>query len=137
MKQKFDPEWFLPNNSYLLQFFNQRNKYYPDVGKDAGIYMGEIKYYEEIGKIHDLAMKVKNETEIVKNLDSWTSGFIKYTKKASGIDILNDNVTEEDFNQHLSQFLWSPNGARFQKNFRFGGTFECGKPSPPVVVSYN
>lgn len=39
IKQKFDPKWFLPNNSYLLQFFNQRRLYYPDVGMDGGWYL--------------------------------------------------------------------------------------------------
>lgn len=71
----------------------------------------------------------------METVDSWTSGFIKYTKRAEGVDLLTENITQTDFSLYLSKFLWSPNGARFQKNFRFDGEFVCGKPAPPVTVS--
>lgn len=135
LSQKFDPQWLLPSSSYVLQYLDQRSKFYPDLGKDGGIYIGDVKYHEKIEEIHRLALQVTNETEYVKNVDSWTHGFIKYTQKSSGVDVLTDNVTEDAFSKYLSQFLWSPNGARFQKNFKFDGKFECGKPSPPVIVS--
>lgn len=135
LTQKFDPQWLLPSSSYVLQYLNQRSKFYPDLGKDGGIYIGDVQYHEKMEYIHRLAMQITNETSYVKNVDSWTHGFIKYTQKASGVDVLTDNVTQDEFSQYLSQFLWSPNGARFQKNFKFRGNFTCGKPSPPVIVS--
>ncbi|KAL0275927.1 UNVERIFIED_CONTAM: hypothetical protein PYX00_003640 [Menopon gallinae] len=61
IKQKFDPKWFLPNNSYLLQFFNQRSIYYPDVGMDGGVFIGQVNYTAELRRIHELALTLEKE----------------------------------------------------------------------------
>ncbi|KAK6641750.1 hypothetical protein RUM44_013465 [Polyplax serrata] len=135
LKQKFDPKWFLPNNSYLLQFYSQRNHFYPDVGKSGAIYVGNVNYTEDIGKIHQLSLIMQNQTAIVKNIDTWTSAFLKYTRKAFRVDLLKETVPESTFKEYLSKFLWSPNGARFQKNFRFDGDLICGQPTPDVAMS--
>lgn len=94
-----------------------------------------MNYTEELRNIHELALTLEKETEILKSVDYWTTGFIKYTNKAERVNLLNEEISQEKFNDYLSKFLWSPNGARFQKNFRFERDIECGKPAPPITVS--
>jgi hypothetical protein len=40
-----------------------------------------------------------------------------------------------NFLDRFSQFLFSPNGAPYQKNFKFNGSLACGQPLPPIMVS--
>ena len=38
------------------------------------------------------------------------------------------------FDALLTQFLFSPSGAKFMRDFYFDGELECGKPAPPIKV---
>lgn len=86
-------------------------------------------------KIHELSLKMKNESQIIKNIDTWTTSFIKYTKKGLHVDVLNEKMSDEKFKEYLSKFLWSANGARYQKNFRFDKELICGEPTPNITVN--
>ena len=44
-------------------------------------------------------------------------------------------MTEKEFRGKLSQFLFSPSGAKYKPQFKFSGELQCGKDSPPVIVS--
>ena len=44
------------------------------------------------------------------------------------------NITDEYFQSKLSQFLFSPVGAKYRLNFLFEGELECGKPAPRWVI---
>ena len=55
---------------------------------------------------------------------------------------MDDNVdwsslTEEFFMRKLTQFLFSPRGARYKTQFKFSSSLECGSGSsdPRVLVS--
>lgn len=99
------------------------------------MFMGRANYSEEFEKIHNLSIAFAEQKHILKVVDSWTHGFIQYTQRAEKVDMLHDNVTEEKFQDYLASYLWSPSGARFQKNFRFDGELVCGQPAPLIEVS--
>jgi hypothetical protein len=42
VEQKFDPMWYLNSESYPIQYNNKLNEYFPEYGKRAGIYLGEL-----------------------------------------------------------------------------------------------
>ena len=44
-------------------------------------------------------------------------------------------MEEGDFNERLTQFLFSPNGSRYRNNFKFSGDLVWGEPAPPILVS--
>ena len=44
-------------------------------------------------------------------------------------------MEEDDFNERLTRFLFSPNGSRYRNNFKFSGNLICGEPAPPILVS--
>lgn len=44
-------------------------------------------------------------------------------------------LSDEEFSRFIGKFLFSPNGAKYNKNFRFDGQFKCDKPAPPITVS--
>ena len=46
-----------------------------------------------------------------------------------------DNITEEYFLEKLTQFLFSPRGAKYKNQFKFSSKLSCGKLAPSVLVS--
>lgn len=135
LEQRFEPEWFIPDDSYLMEFVTQRNHFYPDLGKEGSVFVGRGNYNENFKKIHNLSQTLLEQERILKLVDSWTTGFIKYTKLSCQVDLMKDNVTDEKFYKMLGTYLWSPKGARFQKNFKFSENFTCGHPVPPIEIS--
>jgi len=46
------------------------------------------------------------------------------------------NLTEAKFQMYLKNYLFSIMGAKFRKNFKFGGTLDCrNEMAPPIIVS--
>ena len=78
--------------------------------------------------------------EVIFEHESWYHSFEQY---------VNENFLEADhqlpeyamseafFKDKLTQFLFSPSGAKFMKEFVFNGTIKCGEPAPDVEVRRN
>ena len=45
-------------------------------------------------------------------------------------------ICEAFFKEKLTQFLFSPSGAKFMREFVFDGTIKCGEPAPDVSVRF-
>ncbi|KAJ1527691.1 hypothetical protein ONE63_007650 [Megalurothrips usitatus] len=135
VKQDFKPDWFVDQSSYLFQFLQKRDEFFPDFGSSAGVYLGKLHYSEELQNIGSLVEHLNNQSDILKNVDDWWSGFQRYVNFHHMKDIQTDHLADDEFDHYISQYLFSPSGARFQKNFRFSETLECGKPAPKIKVS--
>ena len=46
-----------------------------------------------------------------------------------------DNISEESFMRNLTQFLFSPRGARYKNQLKFSSGLQCGAQSPHILVS--
>ena len=44
------------------------------------------------------------------------------------------NLSEEEFSEKISLFLYSPKGAQYRDQFKFNGTLACKDPAPPILV---
>lgn len=44
-------------------------------------------------------------------------------------------MTNEIWSEYIGKFLYSPRGARYQRNFRFETDLLCGLPAPPTTVA--
>lgn len=75
LKQKFDQTWFIPKSTYLHNYLQNQNKYYPDTGLDSSIYMGKLNYTMELPKLCNISELLKNRTESVVNVDAWIDKF--------------------------------------------------------------
>ena len=45
-------------------------------------------------------------------------------------------LSEEDFDFRLTQFLYSPKGSRYRPLFRYKEEIQCGKNAPDILVSF-
>nr|CAD7423184.1 unnamed protein product [Timema monikensis] len=54
----------------------------------------------------------------------------------AAVDVATTVLSDSEFSSYLSKYLFSPSGAKFQKNFRFEGKLQCGYPAPPVKTGF-
>lgn len=78
LKEKFDPMWFIPENTYLSQYVQQRTHYYPGRGFEAGIYTGQLNYTSEYNNFNNLLEDLENATDILQVTSSWIKPFNNY-----------------------------------------------------------
>ncbi|XP_057324221.1 NPC1-like intracellular cholesterol transporter 1 [Microplitis mediator] len=136
LEQWFDPNWFLPKESYLSNYININDKQFPNRGNPAAIYIADIDYLNEFPKLITVTERLINMTTIINSVESWPHDFADFVTLHYEIDVTNNNtVTVDDFNFYLSKFLFSRSGGRYQKNFRFNGTLTCGKNTPKIMLS--
>ena len=83
LEQRFDPAWFLPQDTYLAQFVTAYKKYFPSKGDRVTIYCSGIDPINEFEKLNKLAADIRNQTDIVDSatVDSWTFKFTEYYNK--------------------------------------------------------
>jgi len=136
LRQEFDPAWFIPQETYLSDWFTFGRTYFSHQGQPGTIYFIGTELPQDIIKIEYLVSKLKNSNESVQSVNSWTSAYINYvdTYNLTNIEDLT-NIDEIDFRRTLSQFLHSPSGAPFKINFNFNGSMVCGDSVPDIVMS--
>lgn len=136
LEQRFDPKWFIPDDTYFKDFLNAHDFYYPEEGNMAMVFLGEMNYNKEFIRLHDMIQELKKEPYIY-DVNSWVEYFHKYVLQNYDRDLVNNAtaLTDLEFNRHLSRFLYSPIGGRFQVNFKFANHFECGSPATKIKAS--
>lgn len=133
LRQKFDPSWFIPANTYLGQYIAKTRELYPEMGSEASVLIGKINYTDDMHKIIQLSQEVENQTEILHHVRGWPQPFADFVKTYHDRNI--ENITDHEWRLYLSQFLFSQQGGKFQHNFRFEKQLKCGEPTPNVTVS--
>lgn len=136
LEQRFDPRWFVPEGNYYKQFLENHEFFYPNEGNAAMVFLGKMNYNAEFKELHNLAQVVKNES-YVKDFETWVEPFHSYVLSNFKRDLANSSsvVTDEQFKQYLSRFLFSSIGGRFQINFKFSDRFNCGQQTPNITAS--
>lgn len=61
--------------------------------------------------------------------------FQAYVEGETGSTVDWDHISDEDFKRNLTQFLFSPRGARYKNQFKFSSELLCGDLSPDILVS--
>ncbi|CAL4137274.1 unnamed protein product, partial [Meganyctiphanes norvegica] len=134
LRQEFDPSWFLPQSSYPFKFFAKSDEYFPSSGVSGKILLGNLNYTKDIAKILQLEANLK-ENPYIGSVDSWVSEFQLYMNN-SDITIPDPDMSEDDFYENLTKFLFSQSGAKYRgRDFKFDGELKCLNKSPPIFVS--
>ena len=116
-------------NAFFCRFF-------PSNGERIFVFVTELKLPEELYKLDLTIDDLESQTDIVTDVDSWYPKFKKYHGdhflEEDGASV--NDLTKEQFSNRLTQFLFSPKGARYRMLFRFNDTLTCGQPSPEVQM---
>lgn len=81
LKQGFDLTWFIPKSTYLWEYIEQRYKYYPGLGFEAGLYLGSLNYSQELMNIKNVVDNLRENGEFVQDFSSWVEPFRDYVYK--------------------------------------------------------
>jgi len=136
LQQEFDPIWFLPPTSYLRQWFEASDTFFPSDGERVTVYLTGLDFAKELSSIEKLVSSLNRATDIVASVDSWWTQYTQF---------VNDKLpsTEAEWSETLTNFLFSPMGLRFTSNFKFESSSTppepmqavCGQPAPPILLS--
>jgi len=137
LRQEFNPVWFLPPESYLAQWHQQNNHYFPSRGEKITVFMANVELPGEFPKLEQMHRRLEESSDIISSVDSWYTSFRSYMEKhfLDGGSIL--DISEEEYTDRLTQFLYSPLGSEFRFFFTFKDNEEltCGQPSPSPQIS--
>uniref|UniRef100_A0A2P2I6N8 Niemann-Pick C1 protein-like n=1 Tax=Hirondellea gigas TaxID=1518452 RepID=A0A2P2I6N8_9CRUS len=134
LRQEFNPVWFIPQSSYLFQFLNKTEYYFPNAGSRGEVYLGELDYPSELPKIDNITRELLDEPSI-HSVDSWYLQLANYTYRDTGEDILGQQLDESLFHEMLGKFLYSPSGSRYLSYFKFAGNTSCGSSTTRILAS--
>lgn len=135
LTQKFDSTWFIPSSSYYFEYVMKYRFYYPDRGYEAQVIMGNLNYTQEMTKILLLSEQIKNETNVLDNVQSWIIPFRDFVNINFNLDIRDVQMTDSQFKYYLSKFLYSATGGRYQANVRFKEKLVCGQATSDIKIS--
>ena len=98
------------------------NRYFPSNGEKIFLFVTDLKLPEELDKLDQTIQALRAETDIIGDIDSWYPVFAKYHSdhfgQEDGVTVNNLNYTQ--FSARLTQFLYSPNGARYRSAAGWG-----------------
>jgi hypothetical protein len=136
LTQEFDPAWFLPQGTYLADWFHYNKELFPGDGELGTVYFSGTPLPAELGQVQGLVDGLANRTDIIRTMDSWTTSYASWLAASSllepGAPLHSlDNTT---FRRTLVQFLFSPEGAAYQGSFTFSSQLQCGGELPEVLL---
>ncbi|CAK9806362.1 Patched domain-containing protein 3 [Anthophora quadrimaculata] len=134
LQQWFDPAWFIPSHSYLSKYINVRRSEYPEDGYEAMILIGDLNYTAEFPKLLNLVERFTNLSTI-QSIHPWPQAYTNFVWDYFRKDLRNTILEDTEFYNYLSKFLFSRNGGKYQRNFRFKGDLTCGENTPAILVT--
>ena len=140
LEQKFVPAWFLPPDSYLSKWFKINEKYFPFGGDRVTVWFAGLDYVNDFEQINNLALTLANQTDIIDNVDSWTNKYLEYIQLPSYSLVSWDGDyrqlgNDSYFYHKLTQFLFSPLGAKYRPQFKFEFEPWCGYAAPNILMT--
>jgi len=138
LTQEYQPEWLLPPESEVAQWFEMKNTHYPSGGEPGYIMIKKIDIAREFDKFDEMVgrLRAPQQSWNINKVQPWHTGFRDYVNKFKreneSFEALIRN--EDYFREKLTQFLFSPKGAIFQPNFWFSEPLKCGEPAPDVLL---
>jgi len=137
LRQEFNPIWFLPPESFLAQWHKQNAIHFPSQGEKVTVFMENLDLPEDLLKLDKMHDELANQTDIIVSFDSWYLDFKKYMNKyfLTEKGLPDETLTQEEFDDKLTQFLYGPFGARHRMLINFYSEPECGVPSSAMNLS--
>eukprot|EP00092_Neocalanus_flemingeri_P040503 GFUD01044108.1.p1 GENE.GFUD01044108.1~~GFUD01044108.1.p1 ORF type:complete len:1044 (-),score=198.42 GFUD01044108.1:97-3228(-) len=133
LKMEFRPEWLMDPAAEVTNWYFAHKEYFPSDGEGGQLYLRSVNYSENFLKLDNLINNLEEQSDIIKYVDSWHREYKKFAEEAEEVDW--ENITEEYFLKKLTQFLYSPRGAKYKNQFKFSSNLECGQLAPSVLVS--
>lgn len=121
LKQDFDPDWFLPDDSNARVYGGINDKYFSKEGIEAYAYIGEVDYFVDQNQITQIYNSIENNEFVVKNeTRSWYQSYLLWLNTTYPLQLLDGKPkTKNDFYSYLDQFVYRTSaGKSFSNDFK-------------------
>lgn len=140
LEQKFVPGWFLPPDSYLAQWIKFNDIYFPSRGSRVTVYCSEFDDVTDLKNLWELTQKLSEQVDIIDDVDAWLDRFLEYSRlPSSALQPWSGNFSDFEsgsyFSHKLTQFMYSPAGAKYLETMQFDQELKCGFSSPKIRFS--
>jgi len=106
LKQDFKIEWFLPDSSYLQEYYAWQDEFF-QTGTPIFIYSKDIDYFAYKDELLDCNVLLHNASYLDGSAYDWHLPFWRY------VDSYSIAVTEDNYYQTLQGFLYSSSGGQY------------------------
>ena len=88
------------------------SQFFREIADRVTIWCADIEYVQEFDQLNNLAKNLEKQVDIVDNVKSWTLDFETYADSYLDlpIDKTLSQLSDEEFHQKFTQFLFSPRG---------------------------
>ncbi|XP_075243200.1 patched domain-containing protein 3-like isoform X2 [Convolutriloba macropyga] len=116
-RQEFDPTWMIPEESYLTDYMEVSEKYFPKRGYPANLYFGELDYFSNLTKLLQLSQDLKNLWCVNgASVQFWLPGFYQWANSSGNIT---QEVNKRSFGYKLIEFFYqTPLGQQYLKDVK-------------------
>ncbi|XP_066915990.1 patched domain-containing protein 3-like isoform X1 [Clytia hemisphaerica] len=120
LKQDFDPEWFLPEDSNARIYSSVDDKYFSNDGIQAYAYIEDVDYFADQDKLVSMYNTLENNQYTVKGeTQSWYQTYIAWMAANHAADLTNGKPSTKDiFYNRLDEFTKTQVGKVFEKEIK-------------------
>ncbi|XP_035705979.1 NPC intracellular cholesterol transporter 1 isoform X2 [Folsomia candida] len=134
LRQHSDALWFIPEDSYMVQFIRMFNTNYPKIGYPGLLVAHEMNWTESLPIFGELLEDLQESPHLHEIMQFYTS-LKDFVMDVYEIDLSEQQLNEQQFSTYMGKFLWSPYGARYKYFFKLNDTFSCGESLPDIKTA--
>ena len=147
LEQRFEERWLIPDDSYLAKWFDDQREFFKQGGERGTIYFADFNLTNnQLERITQLVKNLKNETEIISEVDQWAvefserfhNGSLKEDPGVHLVGMVQGQINNDPMIKKLGQFLKSKEGLHYRDRFVFENNAKpsCVESDLPALVMF-
>ena len=147
LEQRFEERWLIPDDSYLAKWFDDQREFFKQGGERGTIYFADFNLTNnQLERITQLVKNLKNETEIISEVDQWAvefserfhNGSLKEDPEVHLAGMVQGHLNNDPMIKKLGQFLKSKEGLHYRDRFVFANNAKpsCVEVDLPALVMF-
>ncbi|KAF2347444.1 Protein patched/dispatched, partial [Trinorchestia longiramus] len=129
LKQEFNPNWFVPRDSYLADYFITHKTYFDNEGAQSFFFFANRSMSTTLPKLIEFNLELENADSVL-NVHGWFNLFKTYVQLNG--ELTNRTWTEDFISEAVSLFLFTPTGGAYRNDIVFQGSIACNVSAPPM-----
>ncbi|KAA0184825.1 hypothetical protein HAZT_HAZT005391 [Hyalella azteca] len=129
LKQEFNPNWFVPRDSYLADYFTTYKTYFSKEGAHSFFFFANDGMAANLPQLIDFNSALQHANSVL-NVHGWFNLFKTYVELNG--ELSNRTWNEDFFSEAISLFLYTPTGGAYRNDLVFDGEVECNVSAPPL-----
>ncbi len=143
LETRFDFKWFINEGTYVRDFLDKKDEYFPSTGIKGTVYIADVpKFNEKMSTVKRMGEEFAAMDILVDGLSSKEGFYVAFEDFIDG-KLANDSLfpenevlEEQEFRRYLGEFLFTV-GPHYQKAVHFKGNLTCQEETPPLrMISF-